>query len=152
MPRVNIYLTDVVEIANAEGKSVVAIEISPDNVIGINTRVELAEAEAIWQTRKRRDMMLAGVTMQAPETVFFAHDTLVEADVILEPNIVFGPGVSIASGAVIHAFSYFEARRLAQTPMSDHLPGFVPGRIWQQSRRSGISLRSRTRRSGSARR
>jgi bifunctional UDP-N-acetylglucosamine pyrophosphorylase/glucosamine-1-phosphate N-acetyltransferase len=106
------YLTDVVEIANADGKSVVAIEISPDNVIGINTRVELAEAAAIWQTRKRRDMMLAGVTMQAPETVFFAHDTLVEADAILEPNIIFGPGVSIASGAVIHAFSYFEGAKI----------------------------------------
>lgn len=102
------YLTDVVEIANAQGKSVIAIEISPDNVIGINTRVELAEAEAIWQNRKRRAMMLAGVSMQAPETVFFAHDTLIEADVTLEPNIVFGPGVSIASGAIIHAFSHLE--------------------------------------------
>lgn len=64
------YLTDVVEIANALGKSVIAIEIAVDNVIGINTRVELAEAEAIWQNRKRRAMMLAGVTLQAPETVF----------------------------------------------------------------------------------
>lgn len=106
------YLTDVVEIANAQGKSVVAIEISPDNVIGINTRAELAEAEAIWQNRKRRAMMLAGVTMQAPETVFFAHDTLIEADVVLEPNIVFGPGVSIASGAVIHAFSHLEGAKV----------------------------------------
>ena len=106
------YLTDVVEIANADGKSVIAIEISPDNVIGINTRAELAEAEAIWQNRKRRAMMLAGVTMQAPETVFFAHDTLIEADVILEPNIVFGPGVSIASGAIIHAFSYLEGAKV----------------------------------------
>ncbi|ATU91744.1 bifunctional UDP-N-acetylglucosamine diphosphorylase/glucosamine-1-phosphate N-acetyltransferase GlmU [Phyllobacterium zundukense] len=106
------YLTDVVEIANAAGKSVVAIEISPDNVIGINTRAELAEAEAIWQNRKRRAMMLAGVTIQAPETVFFAHDTLIEADVILEPNIVFGPGVSIASGAIIHAFSHLEGAKV----------------------------------------
>lgn len=106
------YLTDVVEIANAQGKSVVAIEISPDNVIGINTRAELAEAETIWQNRKRRAMMLAGVTMQAPETVFFAHDTLIEADVILEPNIVFGPGVSIAGGAVVHAFSHLEGAKV----------------------------------------
>ena len=108
------YLSDVVEIANSAGKNVVAIEISPDNVIGINTRVELAEAEAIWQNRKRRDMMLAGVTMHAPETVFFSHDTLVEADAVLEPNIVFGPGVSVASGAVIHAFGYFEGARIGQ--------------------------------------
>ncbi|MBA8881303.1 bifunctional UDP-N-acetylglucosamine diphosphorylase/glucosamine-1-phosphate N-acetyltransferase GlmU [Phyllobacterium myrsinacearum] len=106
------YLTDVVEIGNAMGKSVVAIEIAVDSVIGINTRVELAEAEAIWQTRRRRAMMLAGVSIQAPETVFFAHDTLVEADVSLEPNIVFGQGVSIASGAVIHSFSYLEGARI----------------------------------------
>ncbi|SDP12434.1 UDP-N-acetylglucosamine pyrophosphorylase /glucosamine-1-phosphate N-acetyltransferase [Phyllobacterium sp. YR620] len=106
------YLTDVVEIANAGGQSVVAIEISPDNVIGINTRAELAEAEAIWQNRKRRDMLMAGVTMHAPETVFFSHDTLVESDAILEPNIVFGPGVTVARGAVIHAFCYFEGAKI----------------------------------------
>lgn len=106
------YLSDVVEVAHAEGKSVIAMEISPDNVIGINTRVELAEAERIWQNRKRRALMLAGVTMQSPETVFFAHDTLIEADVTLEPSIVFGTGVSIASGATIHAFSHLEAAKI----------------------------------------
>jgi bifunctional UDP-N-acetylglucosamine pyrophosphorylase/glucosamine-1-phosphate N-acetyltransferase len=106
------YLTDVVEIANAQGKRVIAIEISPDNVIGINTRVELADAEAIWQNRKRHAMMMAGVTMHAPETVFFSHDTLVEADAVLEPHIVFGKGVSVASGAVIHAFSYMEGAKI----------------------------------------
>lgn len=106
------YLSDVVEVAHAEGKSVIAMEISPDNVIGINTRVELAEAERIWQNRRRRALMLAGVTMQSPETVFFAHDTLVEADVTLEPNIVFGRGVSIASGATIHAFSHIESAKI----------------------------------------
>lgn len=102
------YLTDIVAIAHDKGLNVTAIEVPVDNVIGINNRVELAEAEAIWQNRKRREMMLAGVTLIAPETVFFSHDTLVEADVIIEPNVFFGPGVHIASGALIHSFSHME--------------------------------------------
>lgn len=102
------YLTDIVAIAHAGGLNVTAIEVPVDNVIGINNRAELAEAEAIWQQRKRRDMMLAGVTLIAPETVFFSHDTLIEADVLIEPNVFFGPGAHVASGAVIHAFSHIE--------------------------------------------
>lgn len=102
------YLTDIVAIAHAKGLNVSAIEVPVDNVIGINNRAELAEAENIWQSRKRRDMMLSGVTLIAPETVFFSHDTLVEADVIIEPNVFFGPGAHVASGAVIHAFSHIE--------------------------------------------
>ncbi|PWL18979.1 bifunctional UDP-N-acetylglucosamine diphosphorylase/glucosamine-1-phosphate N-acetyltransferase GlmU [Falsochrobactrum shanghaiense] len=102
------YLTDIVAIAHAKGLKVTAIEVPLDNVIGINNRAELAEAEAIWQNRKRREMMLAGVTMIAPETVFFCHDTLIEADVVIEPNVFFGPGAHVASGAVIHAFSHIE--------------------------------------------
>lgn len=102
------YLTDIVAIGHEKGLNVLAIEVPVDNVIGINNRAELAEAENIWQARKRREMMLAGVTLIAPETVFFSHDTLVEADVIIEPNVFFGPGARVASGAVIHAFSHIE--------------------------------------------
>ncbi|PRD41381.1 bifunctional N-acetylglucosamine-1-phosphate uridyltransferase/glucosamine-1-phosphate acetyltransferase [Phyllobacterium phragmitis] len=102
------YLTDIVEIAHRQGKRVTAIDVPLDNVIGINTRVELAEAEAVWQDRKRRSVMLAGVTMIAPETVFFSHDTLVAADAVIEPNVFFGPGVRIASGALIHSFCHLE--------------------------------------------
>ena len=102
------YLTDIVVIAHDKGLNVTAIEVPVDNVIGINNRAELAEAEAIWQNRKRREMMLAGVTLIAPETVFFSHDTLVEADVIIEPNVFFGPGVHVATGALIHSFSHME--------------------------------------------
>lgn len=121
------YLTDVVEIANSQGKSVIAIEISPDNVIGINTRLELAEAETIWQNRKRREMMLAGVSMQAPETVFFSHDTLIESDVTLEPNIVFGLGVSIATGTVIHAFSHIEGAKIGASATIGPFARLRPG-------------------------
>jgi len=107
------YLTDVVEIANAAGLKVVATEASFDSVLGINNRVELAEAEAIWQQRKRREMMLSGVTLQAPGTVVFAHDTEIGQDTVIEPNVVFGPGVKIAANATIRAFSHLEEAKVA---------------------------------------
>lgn len=102
------YLTDVVEIGTARGLKVVATEASYENVLGINTRAELAEAETVWQQRRRREFMLDGVTMLAPETVRLSHDTVIEADATLEPNIYFGPGVKVASGARIRAFSHLE--------------------------------------------
>jgi bifunctional UDP-N-acetylglucosamine pyrophosphorylase/glucosamine-1-phosphate N-acetyltransferase len=102
------YLTDVVELANAAGLKVTATETPFENALGVNTLVELAEAEAIWQRRRRREAMLAGVTLVAPETVYFAHDTQVAANVLIEPSVFFGPGVKVAGGAVIHAFSHIE--------------------------------------------
>ena len=91
------YLTDIVEIARAKGRKVVATEVPFEEVLGINNRVELAEAEAIWQQHKRREMMLAGVTMIEPETVVFAYDTVIGQDTVLEPGVFFAPGVTIAA-------------------------------------------------------
>jgi bifunctional UDP-N-acetylglucosamine pyrophosphorylase/glucosamine-1-phosphate N-acetyltransferase len=102
------YLTDIVEIASKQGFDVVATEASFDNALGINNRAELAQAEGIWQARRRREAMLSGVTLIAPETVFFSHDTEIGVDTIVEPNVWFGPGVTIATGAKIHAFSHIE--------------------------------------------
>ena len=102
------YLTDIVELANEAGLNVVASEAAFENVLGVNSRVELAEAEALWQARKRREIMLSGVTMIAPETVWFSFDTTIGNDTLIEPNVVFGPGVSVASGVTIHAFSHLE--------------------------------------------
>lgn len=107
------YLTDIVEIAGRKGLAVVATEASFENALGINNRAELAEAEAIWQKRRRRDFMMAGVTLIAPDTVFFSHDTLIEADALVEPNVWFGPGVHVASGATIRAFSHLEGAKVA---------------------------------------
>ena len=121
------YLTDIVEIAHGQGHNVVALEVSSDNVIGINTRLELAEAEALWQVRKRREMMLSGVTMIAPETVFFSYDTKVEPDAVLEPHVVFGPGVSVATGAHIHAFSYFEGATIGPDAVVGPFARLRPG-------------------------
>jgi len=107
------YLTDAVELAHGDGKSVVATDVAYEQVLGINNRAELASAEAIWQQRKRHQMMLSGVTLVAPETVFFAHDTEIGQDTIVEPNVFFGPGVRIEANAVIHGFSHLEGAKVA---------------------------------------
>lgn len=106
------YLTDIVEIAAARGLEVRATEAPYESILGINTRLELAEAEGVWQNRRRRALMLAGVTMPAPETVHLCHDTQIDADALIEPNVVFGPGVTVASGARIRAFSHLEGANI----------------------------------------
>jgi len=107
------YLTDIVEIATARGLKVVATEAPYENLLGVNNRAELAEAEAVWQKRARRKLMLDGVTMVAPETVFLSYDTEIGADTILEPNVVFGPGAKIAGNVVVHSFSHIEGATVA---------------------------------------
>lgn len=107
------YLTDIVEIAAKAGLDVAATEASAESVLGINTRAELAEAEAIWQRRRRREAMLSGVTLVAPETVHFSYDTEIGQDTLIEPNVWFGPGVKIAGGVTIHAFSHLEGASVA---------------------------------------
>jgi bifunctional UDP-N-acetylglucosamine pyrophosphorylase/glucosamine-1-phosphate N-acetyltransferase len=100
------YLTDAVEVARAKGLKARVIETGEDEVRGINTKAQLAEAEQVMQARLRHAAMVAGVTMIAPETVFLAADTTFGSDVTIEPFVVLGPGVSIANGAMIHAFSH----------------------------------------------
>lgn len=107
------YLTDLVEIVRVQGGSAVMVAASEEEMTGCNNRAELAILENLWQTRKRRDVMLSGVTMIAPETVFLSHDTVIGQDALIEPNVVFGPGVTVESGAVIHAFSHLEGAHVA---------------------------------------
>ncbi|MEO0543861.1 MAG: bifunctional UDP-N-acetylglucosamine diphosphorylase/glucosamine-1-phosphate N-acetyltransferase GlmU [Pseudomonadota bacterium] len=108
------YLTDAVEIARSLGLPRKAIEAPVDNVLGVNTRVELARAEAIWQERRRNHFLRAGVSMIAPETVYFHHDTQIEAGAELEPNIFFGPRVGVEKGAKIRAYSHIEGAHIGQ--------------------------------------
>jgi bifunctional UDP-N-acetylglucosamine pyrophosphorylase/glucosamine-1-phosphate N-acetyltransferase len=100
------YLTDAVEVVRALGLQATVIETSEDEVRGINTKAQLAEAEQIMQARLRKAALDAGVTIVAPETVFLSADTTFGKDVMIEHYVVIGPGVSIADGAVIHAFSH----------------------------------------------
>jgi bifunctional UDP-N-acetylglucosamine pyrophosphorylase/glucosamine-1-phosphate N-acetyltransferase len=100
------YLVDAVAIVRNMGLEAVVIETSEDEVRGINTKAQLAEAEGVMQARLRKAALDAGVTLIAPETVYLATDTTFGRDVTIEPFVVIGPGVSIADGAVIHSFSH----------------------------------------------
>jgi len=100
------YLTDAIAIVREQGLEAVVIETGEDEVRGINTKAQLAEAEQVMQARLRRAALEAGVTMIAPETVYLAADTNFGNDVTIEPFVVIGPGVRISDGAVIHSFSH----------------------------------------------
>jgi len=100
------YLTDAVAIIRDLGWEAVVIETSEDEVRGINTKAQLAEAEQVMQQRLRKAALEAGVTLIAPDTVYLAADTKIGNDVTIEPFVVIGPGVSIADGAVIHSFCH----------------------------------------------
>lgn len=100
------YLTDIVETARSQGLRASAIETGAMAVLGVNNRAELAAAGAIWQQRKRHEIMMSGVTLQVPETVYLSHDTQIGPDTIVEPNVFFGPGVRVGSGVTIRAFTH----------------------------------------------
>jgi bifunctional UDP-N-acetylglucosamine pyrophosphorylase/glucosamine-1-phosphate N-acetyltransferase len=100
------YLTDAVEIARSMQLDAAVVEAEEDDVRGINTKAQLAEAEAVLQQRLRKAALEAGVTMVAPETVFLSADTTFGKDVVIEPYVVFGEKVTVEDGAVIHAFSH----------------------------------------------
>lgn len=102
------YLTDVVELARARGLKVTAVACDESETLGINSRADLAAANAVFQTRARDELLATGVTMMAPDTVFLAFDTVIGRDAQIEPNVVFGPGVTVESGAHIRAFSHLE--------------------------------------------
>ncbi|WP_417773290.1 bifunctional UDP-N-acetylglucosamine diphosphorylase/glucosamine-1-phosphate N-acetyltransferase GlmU [Stappia sp.] len=125
------YLTDAVEIARGLGLSVASETAEEAEVQGINTRAQLADVEADFQTRARRAAMDDGATLIAPQTVFFSHDTVLGKDVTVEPNVVFGPGVTVADGVTIRAFSHLEQASVgAGTTMGPYArlrPGAVIG-------------------------
>jgi bifunctional UDP-N-acetylglucosamine pyrophosphorylase/glucosamine-1-phosphate N-acetyltransferase len=102
------YLPDIVNIAAAEGREAVVIEGDPYETAGVNSRAELAHLELEWQRRRREQVLHEGATLIDPESVWFAYDTKLGRDVTVEPHVVFGPGVAVADGATIHAFSHIE--------------------------------------------
>ncbi len=108
------YLTDIVELARAEGLSVGFVTCDETETLGINTRHHLAAAEAAFQTRARAEALDNGVTLTAPETVFFALDTHVGRDATIGPNVIFGPGVTVESGAEIKGFCHLEGCHISR--------------------------------------
>ncbi len=132
------YLTDIVNIANGDGRAcAVVITDDADEVAGINARGELAQAEARWQARRRQQAMADGATLVAPETVWFSWDTKIGRDVTIEPNVVFGPGVTIADGVTLHAFSHLEGATLEAGVSIGPYARLRPGAVLKAKSRVG---------------
>ncbi|SFH90045.1 UDP-N-acetylglucosamine pyrophosphorylase /glucosamine-1-phosphate N-acetyltransferase [Albimonas pacifica] len=121
------YLTDLVAIARADGARAAAVECPEAETLGVNSRIDLAAAEAAFQARMRRAAMEQGATLAAPETVFFAFDTELAADVSIGPNVVFGPGVRVETGVEIRAFCHLEGCTVASGAVVGPFARLRPG-------------------------
>jgi bifunctional UDP-N-acetylglucosamine pyrophosphorylase / glucosamine-1-phosphate N-acetyltransferase len=121
------YLTDVVALGRSAGFATHVLIGQEADAMGVNSKVELAAAEAAFQHRARIAAMEAGVTLIDPSTVFFSHDTEIAADVVIEPNVFFGKGVKVAKGAHIHAFCHFEKTEIGEAAAIGPFARFRPG-------------------------
>jgi len=126
------YLPDVATGAIARGDRVKVIETDPGEVAGVNSRAELAAAEAQWQAFKREEAMADGATLKAPDTVFFSWDTQLGKDVVIDPNVVFGPGVTVADGVHIKAFSHLEGATIASGAEVGPFARLRPGAVMEE--------------------
>ncbi|WP_227339644.1 MULTISPECIES: bifunctional UDP-N-acetylglucosamine diphosphorylase/glucosamine-1-phosphate N-acetyltransferase GlmU [Sphingopyxis] len=131
------YLVDIVNIANADGRHCAVTHAEPAEVGGINSRAELAAADAQWQAFRREEAMADGATLKAPETVWFSWDTQLGRDVTVEPNVVFGPGVTVADGATIRAFSHIEGASIGPGCEVGPFARLRPGAVLEEKAKVG---------------
>jgi bifunctional UDP-N-acetylglucosamine pyrophosphorylase/glucosamine-1-phosphate N-acetyltransferase len=121
------YLTDAVELATRAGLRAAVVECGEEEVLGVNARDQLAAAESIWQARTRSALMRDGVTMIAPETVWLSFDTRIAPDVLIEPHVVFGLGVTVEEGAKILGFCHIEGAIIGKGARIGPFARFRPG-------------------------
>ena len=121
------YLTDIVGLARAGGQSCAAISCPEEETMGVNSRVDLAAADAAFQGQMRLEALDAGITMHAPDTVYFAYDTVIGRDAVIEPNVVFGPNVTVESDAQIRVFSHLEGCHVGQRAIVGPYARLRPG-------------------------
>ena len=131
------YLVDIVNIANADGRLCAVVKTDPFDVAGINSRGELAAMEGQWQARRRARAMADGATLIAPETVWFAWDTVIGRDVVIEPSVFFGPGVTVADKVVIHAFSHIEGATIGEGVEVGPYARLRPGAVLEEKAKIG---------------
>jgi bifunctional UDP-N-acetylglucosamine pyrophosphorylase/glucosamine-1-phosphate N-acetyltransferase len=131
------YLPDIVMLAALDGRASAVIETEAGEVAGVNSRGELAGLEAAWQQSRRIRAMADGVTLIAPDTVWFAYDTQIGRDVVIEPNVVFGPGVTVADGVVLHAFSHLEGAKISTGVSVGPFARLRPGTVLEEGARIG---------------
>lgn len=127
------YLTDVPKLAKRDGVACTVATVDEDEVMGVNSRGELARAELRVQARLRAAALEAGVTLREPETVHFSFDTILEADVEVEPFVMFGPGVVVRSGARIRAFSHLEGAQVGQGAIVGPHARLRPGAVLEEN-------------------
>ncbi|MGB3022105.1 MAG: bifunctional UDP-N-acetylglucosamine diphosphorylase/glucosamine-1-phosphate N-acetyltransferase GlmU, partial [Methyloceanibacter sp.] len=121
------YLTDAVALARADGLDDRLVRSEAAEVLGVNSRAELAKAEAVMQQRLREKAMAGGATLIAPETVFFSHDTDIGRDVLIEPNVIFGPGVVIGDNVTIFGFCHIVGATIGAGAVVGPFARFRPG-------------------------
>lgn len=131
------YLPDVVNIAASEGREAVVIEGDPYETAGVNSRAELAHLELEWQRRRREQVLDEGATLIDPESVWFAYDTKLGRDVTVEPHVVFGPGVEVADGATIKAFSHIEGALIGARAQIGPFARIRPGTVLAERSKVG---------------
>jgi bifunctional UDP-N-acetylglucosamine pyrophosphorylase/glucosamine-1-phosphate N-acetyltransferase len=131
------YLPDMVMIALADGRHCAVIECDDWQVAGVNSRAELAQVEHDWQNRRRAQAMADGATLIAPETIWFAADTQLGRDVVIEPNVIFGPGVTIADNVTIKAHCHIEGARLASGVSVGPFARLRPGAVLEEDSKIG---------------
>lgn len=131
------YLTEVVELANQRGLSVTAVKCDEAETLGVDSRADLAAAEAIFQNHARAALLEDGVTMMAPDTVHLAFDTVIGRDTVIEANVVFGPGVTVESGATIRAFSHLDGCHVSRGAIVGPYARLRPGTELSEDARIG---------------
>lgn len=131
------YLTDVVEIARNRGLNVTAVACDEAQTLGVNSRADLAAADAVFQARARAELLDMGVTLMAPDTVYLSADTVIGRDTVIEPNVVFGPGVTVESGATIRAFSHLEGCHVSRGAIVGPYARLRPGAELAENTRVG---------------
>lgn len=131
------YLTDIVEILRGRGKRAQAIKADADEVLGINSRSDLAEAEQAFQSRMRRSVLASGVTLRDPETVIFAYDTEIAADAEVGAHVVFGRGVKIAAQVTVHPFCHIEGAHIGEGAQIGPFARLRPGTELRENTKVG---------------
>lgn len=131
------YLTDIVSIARSRGLAATAVTCDEAETLGVNSRAQLAEADAAFQSHTRAALIDAGVTLVAPETVYLSFDTVVGRDAIIEPNVVFGSGVTVESGARVRAFSHLEGCHVSRGAIVGPYARLRPGAELAEDARVG---------------
>jgi bifunctional UDP-N-acetylglucosamine pyrophosphorylase/glucosamine-1-phosphate N-acetyltransferase len=131
------YLPDIVKIANAQGLLAVAVMGTEEEVAGVNSRADLAALEATWQKSRRMKAMADGVTFIDPATVWFSHDTVLGRDAMIEPNVFFGPGVTVADNVVIRAHSHLEGCQIASGAEIGPFARLRPGAVLHENVKVG---------------